>query len=137
VDVPAMRDHLHRTARRLNLPFGDRRMTFNSRRAQELGKWAEAQGRGEAFHRAVFQAYFAEGLNIADLTVLASIVEKIGLPDRQAMESLAAGTYRDAVDRDWQRSRARGISDVPTFEYKNRQLVGAQSYDALVDLIGA
>ena len=135
VDVPAMRAHLRQTAARLNLPFGDRRMTFNSRRAQELGKWAEQAGRGEDFHRAVFRAYFADGLNIAELPVLTGIVEAVGLSGLEAQSVLTGGDYRQAVDRDWQRSRSMGITAVPTFNLGGRQLVGAQSYVALADLV--
>ena len=50
VDIPAMLARLRQVATELNLPWGERTMTFNSRLAQELGKWAEDRGRGEAFH---------------------------------------------------------------------------------------
>lgn len=52
---------LKATAAKLGLPFGDRTATCNSRRAQELGKWAEAENRGEPFHRLAFEAYFVKG----------------------------------------------------------------------------
>jgi predicted DsbA family dithiol-disulfide isomerase len=126
---------LRQTASRLGLPFGERHMTFNSRRAQELGKWAESEGRGRAFHQAVFRAYFADGLNIAQLPVLKGITEAIGLSSHEAQSKLDAGDYRQAVDRDWQRSRSMGITAVPTFNLNGRQLVGAQPYAALADLV--
>ncbi len=127
--------HLRRTADSLGLPFGDRRMTFNSRRAQELGKWAESRSCGEAFHQAVFRAYFADGLNIAQLPVLKDIAQAIGLPGREAEAVLADGNYRTAVDQDWQRSRSMGITAVPTFNFAGQLLVGAQPYAALADLV--
>ena len=135
IDVPAMLVHLRQTASRLGLPFGERRMTFNSRRAQELGKWAASAGREEAFHRAVFRAYFADGLNIAQLPVLKTIVESIGLSAREAETVLAAGDYQQAVDRDWQHSRSMGITAVPTFNLAGQLLVGAQPYAALEKLV--
>lgn len=135
IDVPAMLAHLHQTASQLGLPFGDRRMTFNSRRAQELGKWAENAGRGEAFHQAVFRAYFADGLNIAKLPVLVDMVESIGLPGQEVETVLASGNCRQAVDHDWQRSRSMGITAVPTFLMGDRQLVGAQPYAALAEMV--
>ncbi len=132
-----MRAHLNQTARQLELPFGDRRMTFNSRRAQEMGKWAESEGGGEAFHQAVFRAYFADGLNIARLSVLTEIAESIGLSGQEAQTRLAAGDFRNAVDRDWQRSRSLGITAVPTFHLEGRLLVGAQPYALLADMVRA
>ena len=46
------------------LPYGERTMTYNSRLAQELGKWADTQPGGDAFHDAMFRAYFVEARDI-------------------------------------------------------------------------
>jgi predicted DsbA family dithiol-disulfide isomerase len=119
---------LRQVARQLNLPFGDRKMTFNSRLAQELGKWAEAQGRGEAFHKAVFLAYFESGENIALQPVLLRLAAAVGLNPDAAQTVLDQRTYHGAVEQDWLRSRRKGIHAVPTFVLDDRQLVGAQSY---------
>jgi predicted DsbA family dithiol-disulfide isomerase len=135
IDVPNMLAHLRQTASRLGLPFGDRRMTFNSRRAQELGKWAAVAGCDEAFHQAVFRAYFADGLNIAEIDVLKDIVESIGLSGPKAEAVLADGKYGQAVDQDWQRSRSIGITAVPTFNFAGQLLVGAQPYADLVKMV--
>jgi hypothetical protein len=90
-------------------------MTFNSRLAQELGKWAEDQGRGDAFHNAVFLAYFQRGENIARKPVLLQICSSVGLDPLAAEEVLDQRSYREAVDEDWRRSQQMGITAVPTF----------------------
>jgi predicted DsbA family dithiol-disulfide isomerase len=126
---------LRQTAQRLNLPFGDRHMTFNSRRAQELGKWAEHEGLGSAFHNAVFRAYFAEGRNIHRLNVLMDIVRGIDGDPEAGRAALEEGRCRDAVDQDWQRSREMGITAVPTFVRNGRRLVGAQPYGELAHFL--
>jgi predicted DsbA family dithiol-disulfide isomerase len=135
IDVPAMLANLRQTAAQLKLPFGNRHMTFNSRRAQELGKWAEKQGHGWAFHQAVFRAYFVDGLNIARRSVLMKIVAGIGLSGENALDVLAAGEFRQDVDDDWQRSRAMGVTAVPTFCMNDQHLVGAQPYTALAAMV--
>ena len=135
INIPEMLAHLRNTAHQLGLPFGDRRMTYNSRRAQELGKWAENCGRGDAFHNAVFKAYFANGLNIAVDTVLMDIAQSVDLDPLEARTVIEQGQYRDAVDRDWQRSRHMGISAVPTFVINRQRLVGAQTYQDLTRFI--
>ena len=132
-----MLDHLYRTARALNLPFGERRKTFNSRNAQELGKWAESRGKGDAFHNAVFRAYFADGQNIARLPVLTALAESVGLEGRQAREVLSERLFEQAVDKDWQRSHKMGIRAVPTFALNGRLLTGAQHYQALAAFVRA
>jgi len=135
MDIPQMITLLKRTADSLELPFGSRTMTFNSRKAQELGKWAEAQGCGEAYHKGVFQAYFAQGLNIAKPEVLKDLASLVGLDPDQAKQVLCEGRYAEAVDRDWERSRQMGITAVPTFVCDDRRLVGAQPYEALKELV--
>jgi predicted DsbA family dithiol-disulfide isomerase len=127
--------NLRATAGELGLPFGPRDKTYNSRLAQELGLWAEDQGKGEAFHLAAFHAYFADGANLAKVPVLLELARKVGLPAAEAEKILANRAYRDEVDRDWADSRFKFINAVPTFVMGRHKLVGAQSYEALVQLV--
>jgi predicted DsbA family dithiol-disulfide isomerase len=60
-----MQARLLQVAATEGLPLAERSRTYNSRLAQELGKWAEQQGRGDQFRHAVYRAYFVEGVNIA------------------------------------------------------------------------
>jgi len=126
---------LKQVARELDLPFGDRQMTYNSRLAQELGKWAEDQGRGDTFHMAVFLAYFQRGENIALPEILLRICGDVGLDPEAARKVLDHRTYREAVDRDWQRCREMQITAVPTFMVDGRRLVGAQNEAALESML--
>ena len=122
-------------AHECNLPWGARTRTYNSRRAQELGKWAESVDKGDEYHAAVFKAYFADGLNIGKVSVLVELAESLGLDRRRAEEILSRGTFKDEVDRDWEYSRACGITAVPTFLAGGRVVVGAQPYDVLGELV--
>ncbi len=137
LDIPRMLAHLRKTAARLGLPFGDRPNTYNSRRAQELGKWAKSLGRGDQFHHAAFAAYFAEGVNIADLAVLAGIAKAAGLPGEDVAQVIESGRFSPAVDADWQRSSQLGIQVVPTFHTNGRKMEGAKSYEALLEFVQA
>lgn len=65
VDVDKMMMQLKATAAGFGLPLGGRKMTYNSRIAQEIGLWAETKGHGHKFHMEAFAAYFADGRNIA------------------------------------------------------------------------
>lgn len=135
IDIPQMLSHLEQVAHRLALPFGARRMTYNSRRAQELGKWAEQMGKGDAFHDAVFRAYFAQGYNIFDMDTLADIVDSIGLDRKAIRDVIDSGAFKAAVDRDWARAYQSGITAVPTFIIGGQTLVGAQPYDVLEKIV--
>ena len=113
-DIDAMLERLQQVADREGLPFGRRTMTYNSRMAQELSKWAEAEGAGEKFHHAAFSAYFQRGRNIAELSVLKDLARSSGLDPEEAARVLALRTFKDAVDEDWRRSRQVGVTAVPT-----------------------
>jgi hypothetical protein len=43
-------ERLKAVAADLGLPWGVRTRTYNNRRAQELGKWADSLEKGDAFH---------------------------------------------------------------------------------------
>lgn len=131
IDMSQAVARLKKAAEAVGLPLGERKKTFNSRRAQELGKWAESEGKGDAFHDAVFRAYFADGKNIAKISVLAGLVKSIGLSDKEARKVLQQGTFQDAVDADWEMAYQMGISSVPTFVVDNEAVVGAQPYEIL------
>ena len=135
MDLDLMKAQLKQVASGLGLPFGDRQKTFNSRLAQELGKWAEFQGKGEQFHYSVFRAYFADGKNIGDIPILVDIAESVGLSGVEAKNSLETRAFRDAVDADWVRSRKMGVTAVPTFVFNNEHLVGAQPYAMLEQFV--
>ena len=117
------------------LPYGERTMTYNSRLAQEIGKWADTQPGGEAIHDAFFRAYFVEARDISNRDVILEIVASAGLPVDQAREVLDTRTFKDAVDADWKLSREYGVTGVPTFVAGPYGVVGAQPYEALVQLV--
>jgi len=126
---------LKKAAAEAGLPLSDREKTYNSRRAQELGKWAESQGIGSDFHHAVFRAYFVDRINIASIPHLFDIAASVGLDAAEAKKVLENRSFREAVDSDWSRCHALGITAVPTFLMDERCLVGAQTYEVLEKLM--
>ena len=134
-DIASMQAQMRARMQAEGLPYGDRKMTYNSRLAQELGKWADTQSGGEAIHDALFRAYFVEGRNIGDPDVLVQIAESVGLPGDKAREVLDKRSFKSAVDADWQKSREYGVTGVPTFVSGGRGVVGAQPYEALEQLV--
>ena len=112
-------------------------MTYNSRLAQELGKLAEQEGKGEAYHNIVFKAYFADGLNIGLKPILKKLSMSAGLSDEKIEDTLENRAYKEAVDSDWSRSRKLGITAVPTFLMNGMSLVGAQPYEKLAQMMKA
>jgi predicted DsbA family dithiol-disulfide isomerase len=135
VDRKAMHAQMKARMDAEGLPYGERTMTYNSRLAQELGKWADTQPGGEALHDALFRAYFVEARDISQPEVLLDIVDRLGLSVDDAREVLEKRTFEAAVDADWALSRQYGITGVPTFVVGRYGVVGAQPYEALEALV--
>ncbi len=131
MDVDLMMQNLRKKAADLGLPLGNRKKTYNSRLAQELGKWAETKNAGDTFHNEAFKIYFVDGKNIAKLPVLLDLAELAGLNREEAESVILNRTFKKTVDEDWALSFKNGIKAVPTFVMNNDQLVGAQSYSTL------
>jgi predicted DsbA family dithiol-disulfide isomerase len=121
---------------REGLPFNaERNMSYNSRLAQELAKWAETKGKGEEIADALFRAYFVDVKNIGKPDVLAGIAAEHGLPADEATDVLLSRQYKDAVDEDWRRCAALKVNAVPTFLAGRYMMVGAQPYEELERLV--
>jgi predicted DsbA family dithiol-disulfide isomerase len=135
VDRKAMHAQMKARMDAEGLPYGERTMTYNSRLAQELGKWADTQPGGEAFHDAMFRAYFVETRDISNPEILLEIAGRVGLPVEGAREVLEKRTFKAAVDRDWELSRRYGVTGVPTFVAGRQGVVGAQPYEILEKLV--
>ncbi len=135
VDRKAMHAQMKARMDAEGLPYGERTMTYNSRLAQELGKWADTQPGGDALHDALFRAYFVDGRDISQPAVLLEIASSVGLPVDGARDALEKRTFKDAVDADWKLSRQYGITGVPTFVVGRYGVVGAQPYEALAELV--
>jgi predicted DsbA family dithiol-disulfide isomerase len=118
------------------LPYNSERdLTYNSRLAQELAKWAESKGKGYEIHDPLFRAFFVDVKNIGDAEVLAEIAGSIGLPADEAIDALASRSFKPAVDDDWRRSAGLGVTAVPTFLINRYALVGAHPYEELERLV--
>lgn len=135
LDPQVMYDRMKARMDAEGLPYGKRTHTYNSRLAQELGKWVEIQKGGEAFHDALYRAYFVEARNIGDPEVLLDLVASAGLPVHEARTVIEQRTFQEAVDADWEKAARYGVTGVPTFVAGGYGVVGAQPYEVLEGLL--
>lgn len=126
MDLAAVHARLYRLMDDLGLEHGERERTYNSRLAQELGKWADTQPAGAAVHGLLYRSYFVQGRNLAELPVLLDVVAAAGLDVESARQALLQRRFAADVDADWQRVRHLGISGVPTFIASGYQFSGFQ-----------
>jgi len=135
VDIDAMYTRMKGLMEAEGLPYGKRTHTYNSRLAQELGKWADTKSDGDMIHDALYRAYFVDAKNIGDVEILVGVAKSVGLPEDEAREVLEQRTYKSVVDADWTKSRQFGVTGVPTFAAGGYGVVGAQPYEALEELV--
>ena len=134
-DIEQKNTHMKGLMDAEGLPYGKRTHTYNSRKAQELAKWADTQANGSTIHDALFRAYFVDCLNVADKAVLLDVCQKLDLDVEAASQVIDGDAYGNAVDADWQKSRSYGVTGVPTYVVGQAGIVGAQPYEAIEQLL--
>jgi predicted DsbA family dithiol-disulfide isomerase len=135
MDLNAMYLQMKERMEAEGLEYSLRTHTYNSRLAQELGKWADTQPGGEAIHDALYRAYFVDGVNVGDVEALLKVAAAVGLDVDAAREVLESRSFKASVDEDWNKSRQYGVTGVPTFVAGRQGVVGAQPYEALEQLL--
>ncbi len=135
LDTVKMMNVLKKSADRAGLPLGEPDRSYNSRMAQELWKWAESLGKGDEFHLAVFNAFFAEGKNISSVTVLSDIAESVDLSAEEARDMFHSRKFSSMVDYDWKRSKDFDIQVIPTYIAGESRLAGSQKFQVLKRLV--
>jgi protein disulfide-isomerase len=125
-----MHDQVTQSAATVGLDYQfDKVIVNNSHAAHRLIQAAKSQGRGDALEEGLFHAYFTEGRDIGDRTVLADLAAAAGLEAdlaNQAFDDLT-GEWGRLVDDEAAEAHALGSSGVPFFVFQRQYAVtGAQ-----------
>lgn len=110
-----------------------------SRKAHEAAEFAREAGLLDAMNQALFQAFFEDGRDLADMEVLLDIGRSVGLDENGLREALASNRYEERVLEDQHLARQIGISGVPalivTAGAQAYLVSGAQPYETVKDVI--
>lgn len=105
----------------------------NSFDAHRLIQFAKSKGKGDAAEERLFKAYFTEGKNTADHTVLLQLGKEIGLEESELKQVLASDAFSKEVKSDIQEAEQIGVSGVPFFVMDRKFAVsGAQDPDVFL-----
>lgn len=119
-------------AKQLGITLAERQWVPSSRRAHECTEAARAEGKLEPFHAAVLRAYWSEGKDLHEWSVLEAAATEAGLDAAAMRAAVEAGQWKEAVDERVAEAREMGIDAVPTFLFGERFVVqGAQTLDVL------
>ena len=102
--------------------------TPNSRPAFEAAEYAREKGKFEAFHLAVFKAFWEDAKNIGLPDVLKEIAESCGLDGAELIQALEEGRYTAVVVKQDAEAHEMGINGIPAYIVGRYFIEGAQPY---------
>jgi predicted DsbA family dithiol-disulfide isomerase len=113
----------------------DRAVAVNTLTAHRL-RWFALHEHGAAVQAALatvlFDAYFRDGVNVADHTRLTELAERAGLDGGRVRDFLASEEGAAEVGREVAAARQAGVTTVPKFVFENGEsIVGVTSAEAL------
>lgn len=107
--------------------------TFDAHRLLTWAVATDGPARQRALKQALLRAYFTDGLDVADHSVLADLAVEVGLDRRAAEEVLASDRYAAEVRAEREDAHRNGIAAVPTFVIEGEwMLQGAHDTSAWV-----
>ena len=99
----------------------------NTLNAHRMIHWAGLEGRQAAMVSALMRAYWVEGRDIGDLSVLADLGAEAGMDRAVVLRLLASDADQDLIKSREAHARARGVNAVPTYLIANQYVLsGAQ-----------
>lgn len=121
---------LQEMAQQNGLDFVPTKRLHNTRLAHEAHAYAVEHGQGKAFHHAVFQKIYGQGLDISDWQVLRQAASEAGLEPDDMQHTVDGGKYTQHVMEEVQLASQIGVTGVPTYVINDRYaVVGAQPYE--------
>ncbi|MGH8011061.1 MAG: DsbA family oxidoreductase [Candidatus Binataceae bacterium] len=107
----------------------------NSRLALEAAEFAKETGKAEAFEERIYRAYFHEGLNIGQPSVLGDLAADAGIARDDLSAALESNRYSLRLKNNALMANQRGVSGVPTFFIGEFSIAGAQSVEVMRQLL--
>jgi 2-hydroxychromene-2-carboxylate isomerase len=112
----ATRD-IGRWVSRYGVPFQLNQHVFKGNTALALrgALVAQKQGVEDAYNRALFNAFWSEGLDVNDQAVLAGRLDAAGLDGMAILKTADEPAYREQLDKNTALAAERGVFGSPTF----------------------
>jgi predicted DsbA family dithiol-disulfide isomerase len=112
----------------------DQVVPANSFDAHRLSHLAKKEGKNDLIQELVMTAYFTEGKDISDHTVLKTIGVQAGLNESEIQAMLSSDDFKIEVRQDEEMARDIGVGGVPFFVFNRKFAVsGAQPPEAFIE----
>src|SRR5689334_6521240 len=108
----------------------------NTLDSHRLVRWSASAGVQDEVVERLFRAYFIEGKDIGDATVLAAVAADAGMDGELVASLLAGDADLESVEREAGLANEMGITGVPTFIFDSKLMIsGAREAELLVRVI--
>jgi protein disulfide-isomerase len=133
----AMHENVTQMAANAGLNYQlEKTIISNSYNAHQLIQLAKTIKKGDEMEEILFDAYFCQGKNIANLLTLIELGEQVGLTEPAIVTAITTDQFGDRINRDIYESQQIGVKGVPFFVFDRKYaLSGAQPVEQFVNCI--
>jgi len=111
----------------VSIDFSKRKFYYNTRNAHLLMHWAEGFNKQTTLNERLIVAYFNDGEDISNLTVLLNIAEEIGLDRKETKAALTSTQLNQQLDAKVARYQAFDIRSIPAFIINETELISGSN----------
>ena len=104
-------------------------LTPSTRLSFEASEFAKDKDLFEPFHKACYRAFWEDGVNLGQISVLQQLGEQVGLDAQDMKERLDAGYYAAQAQAQYEEAISLGVNGIPSFIMGRYFFSGAQPYE--------
>lgn len=121
--------HIGEVADEAGLTMRRAPLTPNTRMAFEASEFAKDKGLFEQFHRVCYKAFWEDGADLGQLSVLQQLGEQVGLNANEMKDILDTGHYTAQAQEQYDEALSIGVNGIPSFIIGRYFFSGAQPYE--------
>ena len=130
MDPEAFFRKLDERGKKMGVRFGPQPLMSNSSMAMQGGEFAKEHGKYDAYHEAVFRAFFTACKDIGDRSAILELAKNVGLDAVALDAALENNIYLPRLQATTRKAKANGFSAAPTFVIDGYgSISGAQPID--------
>lgn len=124
-------------ARNVGLTYNfDKSVVANSFDAHKLIQFAKTKGLGDAAEEQLFKAYFTDGKDMSNHSILVELGKEIGLNEKEVISALESEQYSSKVNFDISEGSQLGVTGVPFFVFDRKYAIsGAQPIETFLNAL--
>lgn len=125
------------SAKKVGLDYHfDKTVMTSSYKAHLLIQFAKSKGLGGLMEERLFRAFFTEGKNVSDITILTDLGKEIGLDEVELQAAFTDEIYAYNVKNDINKAVKIGVSGVPFFVFDRKYAIsGAQPPQVFLEVL--